>query len=63
MAYEGIDCATALINISLPAFDSHFSFHPGIRFQTLSFKYANTLVLDLPIYTGSPKYLNSASPV
>jgi len=51
-----ITCARVLIRISFPALDNNFSSHPRILFQTLSFEYAKTDVLDLATKTGSPKY-------
>jgi hypothetical protein len=60
IAYVGIACATALIKISLPAFDNSFSFHRWIFFHTLSFKYANIFYLERPI-NGQAKVLVGSS--
>jgi len=47
-----------LINISLPALESVFSFHPWSLFINLSFMLLKVLALDLPNNISRPMYLS-----
>ena len=56
--YVDITCATVLINISLPAFEINFSFHPIALFVIFSWRFLKVLTLDFPVAIGSPRYLS-----
>lgn len=61
IAYAGIDCATALMRISLPPLDKVFSLQQLISRQILSLIEANTSCLDLPRMEGRLKDLSCQS--
>jgi hypothetical protein len=63
MLYVGIAWTTALINISLPAWDKNLTFHSSNFFCTLLHIPAKVLFLDRPTIEGSPKYLSKLAAI
>ena len=59
IVYVSIACATALIRISFPTYESNFfSFHPTNLLSNLSFRFQKVLHLDSPTKDGNLKYVS-----
>ena len=53
-------CATVFMNISLPAFEMNFSFHPKTLLEILSCISLKVVVLALPPTIDKPRYFSQS---
>ena len=60
IVYVGMAYATVLINISLPALEINFSFHPMTRFVICSCISLKVVTLDFPHAIGRPSYFSQS---
>ena len=58
MVYVGMTCATALMRISLPTYESIFSFHLDNLSSSLSFSAQKVFFFDLSTKEGRPRYVS-----